>query len=362
MELLLNTPVSDLMQPRISFVLPVHDPAYGGGLIGRAQKFLSGLLELANRYQLPCEVIFVEWNPVPNVPPFRQQLRWPENLGCVVLRFIEVPPEIHKSLPNAEQILIFEYIAKNVGLRRARGKFFLATNPDLFFSPLLMRLLSRANLQASAFYRVDRSDLSAEIPEMPVDDQVAFCRRHVALIHSVYGSYRSGVQGLRVLLKDAYEGNGRWPISEGTPAARMDLELLTPQDGLHRNAAGDFFLMEKSWWFKLRGYPELHTHSHIDAILCWMASSAGLTQSIVPLSYRLYHQRHDRIAHRNFPQTDWRPWYERYLEAVKSKTPLVVNTEDWGYPQLDFPEWIAERCDTLKVPSPRPNELISLVD
>ena len=44
---------------------------------------------------------------------FREALRWPDDLGYVCLRFIEVPAEIHRTLPNADRIPIFEYIAKN---------------------------------------------------------------------------------------------------------------------------------------------------------------------------------------------------------------------------------------------------------
>src|SRR5690242_17155446 len=122
-------------RPKISFVFPVHDPDYGGGLLRRTQTHLDALIALANRYHLLTEIIIVEWNPRQDRALFRDSLRWPGDLGCVCLRFIEVPAEIHRSLPNADKIPIFEYIAKNAGLRRARGEFLLATNPDLFYSP-----------------------------------------------------------------------------------------------------------------------------------------------------------------------------------------------------------------------------------
>ena len=337
--------VSD--RPKISFVFPVHDPEYGGGLLASTQRHIAALIALANRYRLRSEIIIVEWNPRQDRPRFRESLRWPDDLGHVSLRFIEVPAEIHRRLANADRIPIFEYIAKNAGLRRARGQFLLATNPDLFYSPALVRWLARTSISPGAFYRVDRRDLSEEIPgAASLSCQLRFCSRHVAQVHAFFGSYRPGDADARRRLSEEYDrcmhdpaGASRWT---DTPDAR----LIRPADGLHRNAAGDFFLMERGWWHRLRGYPELYTHAHIDAILCWMASSAGVVQDILPSRCRLYHQAHDRASRVDFPQTDWGPWYERYEEAlsqgpVSSDPPMLVNAPDWGLANEVLPEWQA---------------------
>ena len=135
------------------------------------------------------------------------------------------------------------------------------------------------------------------------------------------------------------------PVRSAGPT-RRDARLILPADGLHRNAAGDFFLMERGWWHRLRGYPELYTHAHIDAILCWVASSAGVVQEILPSRCRLYHQAHHRTSHVDFPQTDWRPWYQRYEETLRQGplrqgSPMVVNLPDWGLANEVLPEWQA---------------------
>jgi hypothetical protein len=104
--------------------------------------------------------------------------------------------------------------------------------------------------------------------------------------------------------------------------------------------------MERGWWHRLHGYPELYTHAHIDAILCWMASSANVVQEILPSWCRLYHQAHHRMSHLGFPQTDWRPWYERYEETLRQGplrqgSPMIVNLPDWGLANETLPEWQA---------------------
>jgi glycosyltransferase involved in cell wall biosynthesis/GT2 family glycosyltransferase len=315
-------------RPKISFVFAVHDPEYGGGLLASTQRHIDALIAFANRSRLRCEIIIVEWNPRQDRARFRESLRWPDDLGHVDLRFIEVPPELHRALPNADRIPIFEYIAKNVGLRRARGQFLLATNPDLFFSPALMRWLARTALSPERFYRIDRRDLSEEIPShLSLSRQLRFSARHVGHVHALFGSYRPGdTDGIR-RLRDEYDRSMHDQTGEA--------------DGLHRNAAGDFFLMDREWWNRLRGYPELYTHAHIDAILCWMASSAGVVQEILPSHSRLFHQAHHRASHAGFPQTDWKPWYQRYEEALRQGSPMVVNTPDWGLANEVLPEWKA---------------------
>ena len=314
-------------RPKISFVFAVHDPEYGGGLLASTQRHIDALIELANRYRLLSEIVIVEWNPRQDRARFRESLRWPDDLGHVCLRFIEVPVEIHRTLPNADRLPIFEYIAKNAGLRRARGQFLLATNPDLFYSPALIRWLARTSLSPERFYRVDRRDLSEEIPgDLSLSRQLRFCSQHVAHVHALFGSYRPGNADGGRRVRDEYD--------------------RCMHDGLHRNAAGDFFLMERGWWHRLRGYPELYTHAHIDAILCWVASSAGVVQEILPSRCRLYHQIHHRASHVGFPQTDWRPWYQRYEETLRQGPlrqgpPMVVNLPGWGLANEVLPEWQA---------------------
>jgi hypothetical protein len=85
----------------------------------------------------------------------------------------------------------------------------------------------------------------------------------------------------------------------------------------------------------------LYTHAHIDTILCWVASSAGIVQEILPDHCLLYHQLHHRLSHAAFPQTDWRPWYDRYVEAIRGGNAMAVNDRDWGLANETFRAWDA---------------------
>merc|ERR1719215_1249832 len=45
-----------------------------------------------------------------------------------------------------------EYTTKNVGIRQAKGKFVMVTNPDVVFSPALVAFMAKKQLRQDAFY------------------------------------------------------------------------------------------------------------------------------------------------------------------------------------------------------------------
>jgi len=83
----------------------------------RVDIFLHGIIGLANRHRLAAEVILVEWNNPPGAPPLWTLLKPREPLGRVTLRVIIVPAEMHRRLPNADQVPFFEPLGKNMALR-----------------------------------------------------------------------------------------------------------------------------------------------------------------------------------------------------------------------------------------------------
>jgi len=108
-------------------------------------------------------VIVVEWNPPPDRPTVSSLLRVPVPSFCTY-RFIEVPADLHQQLRYADVLPLFQMIAKNVGIRRAHGRFVLATNIDIIFSNELVEYLASGQLEAARLYRVDRHDIDADFP------------------------------------------------------------------------------------------------------------------------------------------------------------------------------------------------------
>ena len=70
-------------QPRVSFVAALRDLSYGGDLLRRVGIFLNGIIFLANRHRLRCEVILVEWNNPWGSPPLHHLVHPLQNLQSI---------------------------------------------------------------------------------------------------------------------------------------------------------------------------------------------------------------------------------------------------------------------------------------
>lgn len=176
--------------PSISLVVTSRNDNHGGDLLRRMQIFVTGWLEQARRYRVNSELIIVEWNPPSDRPPLAEALVWPRDPGPCAVRIIQVPPHIHRRYRHSDKMALFQYIAKNVGIRRARGRFVLATNIDLLFSDSLARFLASPPLNLDYMYRIDRHDVPADVPlHAPVTEQLQYCRDNVMRVNTREGTY-----------------------------------------------------------------------------------------------------------------------------------------------------------------------------
>src|SRR3989344_2080349 len=311
---------------KISFVVGLHNPDYGKKYLMdnlyRTQLFIDNLVYLCNKYNLFSELIIVEWNPK-NPGEFFQKIDWPSQLGQMIIRWIEVPSSVHNKLPNSQRIPIFEFFAKNVGIRRANGEYILSSNPDILFSGSLIKYLSKTSFSKDYFYRADRLDVKGYISRrLTIDQRLKYCSGHVMKKHAFYGSIKpeqimfsnpiSSLLKKRKLIKKYWTGQG----------------LVAYPDGLHRNASGDFFLMVRENWFRLHGYAQLTTYSHMDSIMCWQAASIYLEQVILPERFKIYHIDHNRK--KSLPQTNWVRWYKKFERYKRTNEALIVNDKNWG--------------------------------
>jgi hypothetical protein len=173
--------------PYLSVVVTARNDDHGGNPLYRMQAFIDSLLRQCESHRLPSELIIVEWNPPEDRPRLGEALSWPETTRWCAVRIIEVPHELHSRLEHAESLPLFQMIAKNVGIRRARGLFVLATNIDLLFDDALIRRIGSRRLQEERLYRVDRFDVPATIDAAP-DEWLDWSRRSVLRVHGAHGS------------------------------------------------------------------------------------------------------------------------------------------------------------------------------
>jgi hypothetical protein len=184
------TPVStDRVGPYLTVVAVARNDDHGGNLLYRLQLFVSGLVTQCERFRLPTELVLVEWNPPLDRPRLAEVLDWPAGTGYCSVRIIDVPNELHNTLEYSDHLPLFQMTAKNVGIRRARGEFVLATNIDILFSDALMRFLAQRTLRPGFVYRADRFDVPAEIdPGWPIARQLEWCRTSAERVHRREGT------------------------------------------------------------------------------------------------------------------------------------------------------------------------------
>lgn len=328
--------------PYLSVVATARNDGHGGDLLGRMRLFMRGLLEQAERWRLPMELIIVEWNPPADRPRLGEALAVPAGGAFGRVRFIEVPHALHRRFDHSDQLPLFQMIAKNVGIRRARGAFVLATNIDLLFSDELIRRIARRRLRRGRLYRIDRTDVDTDVPvDATLDERLAWCEQHIIRLNQ-----RDGTRDLRTgAFHRIYKPMDRrvWLLEK---LQDWNLVPVVTRKRLHLNGCGDFTLMHRDHWALLRGYPEFHMFSmHLDSVLCTAAYFAGAREVVWQPPMRCYHIEHAvgsgwskegeaklnaRLEAKGIPQTSNQQFDYTSKGMRMRRAPRIYNEPDWG--------------------------------
>jgi hypothetical protein len=109
-----------------------------------------------NTRHLIDEVIFIEWNP----PPERELLAPTLTEKFANVRVYVVPQEIHQRLCENSRLPLMEYHAKNVGIRRAKSPWIIATNADVAIGADTIQNFARMPLANDVAWTAQRIDIS----------------------------------------------------------------------------------------------------------------------------------------------------------------------------------------------------------
>ena len=361
------------MRCDLSIVATSRNDDHGGNLLHRMQLFVNGLLEQCRRHQLDAELILVDWNPPPDKPKLKDALSYPVKNGRCDVRIIEVPSEIHQRFKHSDQLPLFQMIAKNVGIRRARAPFVLATNIDILFSDEIMGFIASRKMNANRMYRVDRHDVPTEIPDGKIEDQLHFCRHHVLRVHKrrsadysaryhevlarktfalewsnwrrwpMTNAIRGLILGDRTYVRDFWLlSQVRLEASQGRrfPNTLSRYFMLDLPVNLHTNACGDFTLLHARRWQTVRGYPEFATYCmHVDALLCYAAHHAGALEEVLADPMRIYH-----IDHGTGSGDGAGAWHASSKAGLPALSEIPTNgnarreENAGGIPRIEFPQ------------------------
>lgn len=365
-----------ISQPYLSVVATSRNDDHGGDPLIRTQIFITSFARQCDKYKLPSEIIIVDWNPVPGRPGLAAVLQLPAESTFVRAYVITVPTALHKRLKYSAQLPLFQMIAKNVGIRRAKGQFILATNIDILFSDELIRFLALQRLDKGKQYRVDRYDIQSGLTrEASLDETIEYAWAHPvrtnrryrprSLIRHLYGEelfkkhcnprpeFCGKIEGVTVV-----QENGVWQVR---PERAVNMSYL------HTNACGDFTLLSREGWETIRGYPEFAAYSfNIDSMGFMAAHYAGYEEvSLLPpcVCFHIEHglgsgwtpegekKLFNRLRDAGILNPEW-PVLLPLVEKMRANgKALEFNHQGWGMADFDLP--VQAMGDTASIPSDR---------
>ncbi len=241
----------------------------------------------------------------------------PKTLRHVSISGVIVGVEHHAQFAAATERGLHTAEAGNVGIRRARGRFVTPKASDTYFSPDVIAMIARRNLDADTMYRITRHDI--EIDDefiLDLDDDALFAK-----LASLPANPHSLIRQMPF-----------WDLRD-----------------LHTNACGDFTLMSAAHWHLLRGHPRTSVLSlDIDSLVMHAAAAQGVTECRWPDSCRVFKPSHGKIATVRVQQI-WRPWQRRLDKFLSEKVSETAahRSRTW----LNYPRRIVHGVDSLVGPS-----------
>ena len=314
----------------LSFVLVSRNDDYGGNLHHRMQTCLDSIVSLSERYEVPTEIQLVEWNPPPENQPLEEVLDFPTSTVTTDINLYSVPPDIHDNLPGSDSLPLFEYIGKNVGIRRASGEFVLSTNPDLIYNKAFFEFLADKPLSQDRFYRINKYNIDSYVPaDASIDEQLEYCRNHIVAKYTPNGYRETPVrQRIKNIAYTYYTAlRNPWHLANRLRGA-INPHPRSIYD-LHHLAAGDFVLAGKSEWDDMSGHPEFEYNFHVDSYTVLAAAAAGLEEETLDDDIRVYHQPHEN-QHDSRPRGELSDLVKQSRAVLDGDDTLAFNDESWG--------------------------------
>ena len=399
--------MKNIQKPLLSVVATSRNDGHGGNALWRTQHFVNGLAAQALKFEFPIELVLVDWNPPLDKKGLFEALDWPKKNPYFSYRVIQVPLEHHAKFKFSDKLPLFQYIAKNIGIKRASADYILSTNIDILFSDELVKFL-KTELKPGCLYRVDRydTDLKESVsPFLPFKEILKFAQQNVVRVNMKFGTvpynlfiknsffYRVKAyidfspvfSSIRILLRYFWRIAANFPhlfvsaifhplkipkglrclskqfLNDGKKFLRY-LEsvcklLVSPTKAFHTNACGDFTLLSKSDWERLKGYPEWEFYSwHIDSVLVYQAYHNSIEMNNLPTSHAIFHIEHgqgsgwtpeganllfDRLKKQGIPymsDDELADEFEKQKKLQKQNKPVVYNDDNWGAAHVQFPE------------------------
>jgi len=273
--------------PYLTLVFTGRNDDFGGDFNGRFFRALRFNHARLTEAGISHEFVFVEWRPLDDRPYLATVLvREFADLDAIRIRGFVVDAAYHDALSLNPRLQFQEFIAKNVGIRRARGRFVLTTNTDIYLGRGVVEYLSAQTLAPRVLYRAARFDLRDHTDDNPLDWATLHDERNWEETNPIKPPYFT-------------------------------------------NASGDFLLLDRATYHELRGFNEVYRNAkiHMDGNFCVKAHASGI--SLTDIGSPVFHVGRgtlhaQRDVYRDRP--DEAPWGDiRWNSEV-----LYENGPEWG--------------------------------
>lgn len=335
-------------QFHLSFVIAGRNDNYGGNFKIRLEQCIQRLYRQLNQFNIKSELIFVNYNPLP-LPIIEDFINWPMSSEIVQVKIIHVPNEQHIHFIDENtvaEVPMIEYLAKNVGIRRARGEYIACINPDIIFPDEFIHDLR--NLKSDYYYRANRMDF-LQIQEDFDDHQLfQFAKQNIIAIWMKGMVFKFSPRPASKWFVVKFQFLRKFFILKYEFVRFFNFLWSHPlhfkaENRFHCNVSGDFICMTKSNFMKLRGYFEKAPIAlHIDALFVVQVATFGLKEKIV--DFPIYHQDHERrytSDRKNDIEDKAYDFFQKESEEmVFTRQSKLYNIDNWGLKGVELYEQI----------------------
>lgn len=294
----------------LSVVWASRDDDYANGVNDRLVRSIESVQTSARDLSLELDLIVVDWNS-PGGRGLRGLL---ESKGVKRVRIIEVPSEVVAKHPNQTGRKFEEYLAKNIGVRRAEAEQIAVINSDVVLSKELLGMCVDRVFINESFLRADRLDVSNRNGRLA--KRLRLHVRHgespgdkITVRPKSFFKFLTGSSALR--------GESNYgPLIVGPPGGIADHFLL----GMHSNASGDFLASSKENWFSANGFSEDNWVTTMgDSLMVARFTSLNLRQAIAPGPRHLFHEDHPSDPTRGgaWSEEMWPDFLDQLISVAK---------------------------------------------